>query len=714
MEFINAIIGAPLGVLMHWCFELTANYGAAILLFTLLTKIILFPLSLIAQKNSIKMVKMAPALEEIKARSGGNKELFAQEQKQLYKQEKYSSWAGILPLLIQIPIILGLICVIYNPLTYLFLLDHSLILDAIRVTSEITGRSIADMGISAELFAFEAIQNNPDAFVALPGMSDVLSNITSLDTGFLGINLTETPSFTSPALIIAILSALSALVLSLVQNRYNVLQMNAGFFSKWGMTLFLVVFSGYFAFVLPCGLGLYWTAGNLLSIPTLMLCNLIYSPKAYMTDEFRIKHKKLSRSERSQLTQQKREQKVRSKQDIKRFFAKDNRCELVFYSESSGFYKYYRGLIEYLIEHSDIVIHYATSDPNDALFKACDKQIVPYFVAESELISFMMRMDADIVVMTMPDLETYHIKRSIANKNIEYIYLDHGFGSFSMVLREHALDHFDTIFCYGPNHIEEIRETEYAYQLPQKTLVKTGFALYDELTQIALSFAAQDQTTDKKCSGEKLQGAPQVLVAPSWQPDNIMDSCLEGLLMSLTAQDFNVVVRPHPEYVKRFPERIEKARELIESIDASHITLQDDFTDNSTLYTSAAIITDWSTVAQEFCLTQKKPAVFINTPMKVLNPNWQKIPAIPLELSLRNELGISLDVDEITLTGQTVTELLADSLAYQDRIEHLLSELLFDVGKGAAGGATYLISKIEYLRKTRQTADSKRSEPKDA
>ncbi len=60
MGLINDLIGTPLGYLMYWCYLWIGSYGAAILLFTLLTKIILFPLSLIAQRNSIKMVRMAP------------------------------------------------------------------------------------------------------------------------------------------------------------------------------------------------------------------------------------------------------------------------------------------------------------------------------------------------------------------------------------------------------------------------------------------------------------------------------------------------------------------------------------------------------------------------------------------------------------------------------------------------------------------------------
>ena len=51
---------------------------------------------------------------------------------------------------------------------------------------------------------------------------------------------------------------------------------------------------------------------------------------------------------------------------------------------------------------------------------------MPLYIGEKKLITLMMKLDADVVVMTMPDLENYHIKRSYIRKDIEYIYIPHG------------------------------------------------------------------------------------------------------------------------------------------------------------------------------------------------------------------------------------------------------------------------------------------------
>ena len=116
----------------------------------------------------------------------------------------------------------------------------------------------------------------------------------------------------------------------------------------------------------------------------------------------------------------------REKKDFKRFFSVVNK-HLVFYSESSGFYKYYQGIIEWLLAHTNLTIHYITSDPEDQIFALAEKEdkIRAYYIGEKRLITLMMKMDADVVVMTMPDIENFHIKRSYIRKDIEYIYIPH-------------------------------------------------------------------------------------------------------------------------------------------------------------------------------------------------------------------------------------------------------------------------------------------------
>ncbi len=684
MNIINTLFGIPLGYVMRFCWQIVGNYGVSIILFTLFTKIIMFPLSLISQKNSIAMIKLRPLLEDVRRRYDGNSAEIAEMQKALYKKERYSPLKGMLPLLIQIPIILGLINVIYHPMQHLLQLDADTINLFIEKTAHFIRTTPEAMGTGAELSVLETAQSHPELFTGLPG----LDKITAMDLYFLGTNMAEVPRLMSITVLYPVLSGASALLLGIYQNRVNVLQRIQSAASRWGMTIFLVAFSAFFAAILPCGVGLYWISGNLMSIPVQALCNKIYNPGAHADSLKYVEKPHLTREEKR--AQRALNAKKRRTQRIdKKRFMKTKDKQLVFYAESSGYYKYFAGFIDYVLVHSDLVIHYVTSDINDQIFEKDNPRIITYYIGPIALIQFMMLMDADMVVMTMPDLEKFQIKRSLVRKDIEYIYLDHGMTSLHLMLREGALDHFDTIFCYGPNHIREVRETEHVYDLPKKRLVKTGYPLLDSMLKAA--DALGDIENDPK----------KILIAPSWQKDNILELCPDDVIRPLLDAGYHVIARPHPEFVKRFPDKVKALiRQYDDAGDA--FEFQTSFASNKTVYTADLVITDWSTIANEFSYATKKPSLFINTPMKIMNPNYQKIPCVPLDISLRDDIGISLDIDQLDQLPAIVANLIERKDFYREYITAVVQQNIYDVGNGAQGGGSYIVNTLNARKKTRE------------
>ena len=133
------ILSNALGYVMAWCYHIISNYGIAIILFTLISKIVLLPVSVWVQKNSIKMVKMQPDINRIKAKHFGDKDRIADEQSKLFKKEKYNPLASLIPLAIQIILLLGLVAVIYHPLDYLLHLPADLIEALNSLTVSLTG-----------------------------------------------------------------------------------------------------------------------------------------------------------------------------------------------------------------------------------------------------------------------------------------------------------------------------------------------------------------------------------------------------------------------------------------------------------------------------------------------------------------------------------------------------------------------------------------------
>lgn len=671
---IDFLIGI-LGYVMYGCYFLIKNYGLSIIVFTLITKLILFPVSLLTQKNSIKMVQMQPELNSLKIKYIDDKDKFTDEQVALYKRYKYNPLMDIVPLLIQIVIVLGLIGVVYRPLSYVMNIDKGVI-------EQLKDWLVNTLNIPADnmyqLEIFRQIRAGAEVPASIPG--EIADSIRNLNMNFLGIDLGLVPSFTENyvLLLIPLLAGLSAWLLCYAQNKINVLQIAQGNAVKIITTVVMIGFSVYFCFLVPAGVGLYWIFGNLFAIPSMVLTNVVMPPKKYIDYDYLLKTKE------QMLLKEKEHKKYakREKADYKRFFSAEN-MKLVIYSEQNGFYKYYAGMIDYICDHSDIQIHYVTSDPNDKIFEDKREQIHGYYVASDRyLIPLFMKLDCDMCIMTAPDLEKYHIKRSRVKNDIEYVYVSHGMGSNALTLRKGALDWYDTVFCVGIDSENEIRETEELYHTKPKVLIEAGYMLLDEMIE---------KFEEARKENKKENDPPKILIAPSWQPDNIVESCVDELLEQLQKTKYDIILRPHPQMVRHSPERFE---ELHQKYDGTNIEIQTDFSSNNPVMEADVLITDWSDISFEFAFTTKRPVLFINTPMKIMNPEYDKIKTVPINIALRSIIGKSAEPNQLDRVNGIISEFIANRDSYRDTIEKTVSERIFNVGKSKIIYGRYVIKRL--------------------
>lgn len=686
MEIINTIIaaiGTVLGWMMYGCYWLLRNYGIAIIVFTLLTKVIMFPISLLVQKNSIKMVKMKPQLDMLRYQYVDDNDAFIDAQTALYKKERYNPMAGVIPLLLQLPIIFGLLDVVYKPLKHILHFTPELQRAFVERTAQLAEMTVENLGSTAQLTAVEWVRAVPDRFAGLPGAQEAIGQIQNLHMTFFGLNLAKIPSIQTldGYFLIPVLAGLSALLMCWVQNKVNVLQIEQNKLSQWGMTAFMIAFSTFFAFIVPAGVGLYWTFGNLFSIGVMFLCNAVYSPKKYIDYKVLDEMKRTAAEDKAQ----KKKNAALAKKYYKEFFSPENKgnMKVMFYSEGSGFYKYFRALIEALLDATDLTIHYVTSDPDDAIFQKNEPRIRPYYVDETRLISLMMKLEADIVVMTTPDLEKYHIKRSRVRENVEYVFMDHGCGSDNMLYRTGALDNYDTLLVVSREQAIEARAIEKLRHVKKKRIIECGYGLIDDMIA---AYDAMDKTENEKKT---------ILVAPSWQYDNIMDSCLDDIVNALYGRGYRIVIRPHPQYVRRFPMRMKEIIQRYADKASDDFIIETDFSSNVTVYTADLLVTDWSGIAFEFSFTTDKPSLFINTQMKVVNEDWQKIPLVPFDITARSKVGRQVEKDEVKDLAPVVEELLAHQEDYRERIAALKQQHFYNLGHSGEVGAQYIVHRLE-------------------
>ena len=138
---------------------------------------------------------------------------------------------------------------------------------------------------------------------------------------------------------------------------------------------------------------------------------------------------------------------------------------LVFYSEGRGYWSYFEPIFNALQKHHAAPVLYLTSAENDPLLENPPSGMRSFYIGEGSVRTlFFATLDVDVLLMTMPDLQSFHIKRSPFS--VHYAYLHHSIVSTHMVYRAAAFDHFDSVLCVGPHHVEEIRAREAAYGLP--------------------------------------------------------------------------------------------------------------------------------------------------------------------------------------------------------------------------------------------------------
>ena len=696
MNTIVEYICMPLGLLMKGCWMLVKDYGLAILLFTLATKFVLLPVSVWIQKNSIQMVKLQPEINNLKVKNHGNNDLIAEEQLKLFKREHYHPMLSLIPLILQIVLLLGVVQIIYNPLTYLFGVSNAEVL----LMAEQIGANTADS--SFQLLIVEAFMTGElNASTVIAGvdattMASLSSKIANFDLQFLGLHLSTVPTekwgwYT----LIPILAGASSWLLCQTQNMSNVIQHEQGALNKYGIMTLSVLLSLYLGLFVPIGIALYWIASNLFSIAQMYLLNIAINPKKYVDyealEESRIALANMKAfGQEDKNSAEYKANRQREKADLKRFKKIVNK-HIVFYSEKSGFYKYYKDLIAELLKRSNLSVHYITNDPNDVIFEVAktEPRIKPYYVSLKKTATLMMLVETDMFVMTTPDLNKYYLKRSFIKSDIEYIYIPHDMMSVHMSFREGAFDAFDTVFCVGPHVERELRAIEKVYDLNEKTLVHFGYPLADMLTEAGEKANAERQETSVK----------EVLIAPSWQEDNLLDSCIDDIIKALYSDEYHITVRPHPEYGKRFASALDDLVKRYEGYDEKKLSFELNFSANKSIYSSDVLITDWSGVATEFCFATKRPAVFVNTKMKCPNPNYTKIDLTPVEISLRNQIGVAVDKEELCNLSKTLKTLWDNAEHYKKVIEDTEKELIFNQGCAAKAGADYILRSLAQKKK---------------
>jgi len=371
--------------------------------------------------------------------------------------------------------------------------------------------------------------------------------------------------------------------------------------------------------------------------------------------------------------------------EIFRFFMRTpaEQRRIVVYAEHEGYYPYFEGLINELISRSQ-GLAYVTSDPSDPVLGANNPLIAPFYIRRL-LPYFLQMVNCHAFVMTLTDLHRYQLKRS--RFPVHYVYLFHSLVSTHMMYRAGAFDHYDSIICPGPRHVDEIRRHEGLYKLAAKELIPGGYYRLERV---------YDNYRKYESRGRVSAGAPTVLIAPSWGPENVIESCGERLTAVLLEAGFRVIVRPHPETVKRHPGLIDALESKFRHRRA--FTMERSVARDDSLILADVLICDCSGVALEYALGTERPVLFLDVPYKVQNQDYGSLGIVPLELKTRPGIGILLSPDQIAHVPEEVRRLIAARSEYRSRLVKMREELVSCFGRSAAVAADHVMNVLERSR----------------
>lgn len=355
---------------------------------------------------------------------------------------------------------------------------------------------------------------------------------------------------------------------------------------------------------------------------------------------------------------------------------------IVFYSEGRGYWTYFESIYRALhVEYSEEIL-YVTSGEDDPILLNPPPGIKAFYVGEGSVRTlFFATLDADVVLMTMPDLQTLHIKRS--PYPVRYVYLHHSIVSTHMVYRATAFDHFDAILCVGPHHINEIRERERMLGLPGKELVEHGYGRLDTIMTEGYP-GPRSRSLDEP---------PQVLVAPTWGENGLLELYGPDVVQSLIDAGLKVVVRPHPRTRKLRPDVLDKLASQYEG--ERLLQIDEDGDARASLFSADVMVSDWSGAALEFGFGLERPVIFVDVARKVLNPDYTNLGLTPLEESVRHQIGLVLPVDRLAELGDTAKSMIIQPDNWQAKARRERERWIFNACRSGSVAAKYLVSLLK-------------------
>ena len=353
---------------------------------------------------------------------------------------------------------------------------------------------------------------------------------------------------------------------------------------------------------------------------------------------------------------------IRYFKDVLRFNQlSKNDNKICVYCEGKNYWPHLKPIVEHLLKRTDMQVNYVSSSEDDPGLRFDHPKLQGYVIGAGFIRNYFFdNLSSDVVIMTMPDLDQYQVKKSARVKR--FVYIHHSLVSHQMVYRPKAFDAFDVIMCAGPHHNTEIQQMIKSWHMPPKTMINHG---YGRLDSIISNSKEKPHNVVKK-----------ILVAPSWGSHGTLEMMGERLIDELMKLNLHVILRPHPQTVKF-------AKGMIDTIvkkyqNHERFSYEQGVSSEASLHQSDLMISDWSGAALDYAFGLLKPVLFIDVPKKVQNEQYESLGLVPFEVSIREQIGVVQDVDLMGLE-QKIMQLLNDETDWASALLRLRDQHVYNV-----------------------------------
>ncbi len=296
MSSFFGILGGPLGYVMEFIYKyIISDYGLSLVLFTLVLRLLMFPLRIKQQKSTARMAAYQPMIQEIQKKYAKDQKRQQEEMMKMQQEYGYSPTAGCLPMVVNMVVLFGIIEVVYRPLTYILHISTDLL------TAAATAGNIAG-GYAQQSKLISAVLAGNSGVIGALG-EQAVGLIKGFNVFWGNLNLVAMPTISLAGwqtLVFPVLSVLTMIGSQLVIQKTSGQQLQGSMkYTPWIMSAMFI----FVGFTVPVGFSLYYTVSNLLMIIESLVARKIYDPekmKQQIAEE--IEEKRKAKKAKKQVT----------------------------------------------------------------------------------------------------------------------------------------------------------------------------------------------------------------------------------------------------------------------------------------------------------------------------------------------------------------------------------------------------------------------------